>query len=156
MADIPYASASSGGAAREETSRLLQRLGCTAVGFMDDFAEKRVQLVFQHRGRQMCLQASARGWAAMFLKAAPWTSRRRCTREEWEEKALTQGSIAVSSILRDWVKGQVMAIETGVMSFDQAFLPYMLTRSGKPVHELIAEDPSFLLPAPESSGGPTG
>ncbi|MCY4429219.1 MAG: hypothetical protein OXC11_02350 [Rhodospirillales bacterium] len=144
MADIPYANATSDGKAREETARMLQRLGCAAVGFMDDYVEKRVQLVFKHRGRQMCLHASSAGWAAMFLKANPWTPRRRYTKEQWETRALNQGGIAVSSILRDWVKGQVMAIETGVMSFEQAFLPYMLTKHGKTVGELLEANPSLL------------
>ena len=101
--------------------------------------------MFSHRGRQVQLPASAKGWAALWLRANPWTHRRRCTRIEWEQAALRQGTVAVNSILRDWNKGQVTAIETGIMSFEGVFLPYMLTSDGVPLIERVAE----LLPKPE-------
>src|SRR5258707_10860509 len=44
-------------------------LGCERVGFMDNFDDCSVLLLaFTHRGRQVQLRASARGWAAMYLK----------------------------------------------------------------------------------------
>jgi hypothetical protein len=43
----------------------------------------------------------------------PYHYRRRCTCQEWEQKALQQGLIAVNSMIRDWIKGQVTAIEAG-------------------------------------------
>jgi hypothetical protein len=68
---VPYASAKSGLAAREEITKLLSRFGCSSVGFMDDFAEHSVLLAFSHRGRAVQLRASAKGWAQMFLKENP-------------------------------------------------------------------------------------
>ena len=62
----------------------------------------------------------------MHLKENPWTYRRRTPKVEWEQAALRQGHIAVNSILRDWIKGQVMAIECGILSFEVVFMPYML------------------------------
>jgi hypothetical protein len=59
------------------------------------------------------LRASARGWAAMYSKKNPWSSQRRVSRSQWERAALDQRLIAVNSILRDWVKGEITAIETG-------------------------------------------
>jgi hypothetical protein len=60
-----------------------------------------------HRGRQVQLRASAKGWAQMYLKENPWTYNRRSTRTEYEQAALQQGHIAINSVLRDWIKGQV-------------------------------------------------
>ena len=57
--------------------------------------------------------------------------------------------VAVNSVLRDWIKGQVTAIETGVLSFEAVFMPHMLTPSGQTVLERIKE--TNLLPAPEPS-----
>jgi len=31
--------------------------------------------------------------------------------------------VAVNSILRDWVKGQIMVVETGLTEFRHVFLP---------------------------------
>ena len=68
---LPYASATSGANAREEITKILRRFGCESVGFMDDFDKHEVLLAFTHRGRQIQLPASAKGWAQMYLKAEP-------------------------------------------------------------------------------------
>ena len=112
---LPYASAASGANAREEITKILRRFGCESVGFMDDFDKHEVLLAFTHRGRQIQLPASAKGWAAMYLKAEPWTHRRRGLRIDYEQAALRQGHVAVNSILRDWIKGQMTAIECGIL-----------------------------------------
>jgi hypothetical protein len=53
----------------------------------------------------------------------------------------------VNSVLRDWSKGQVTAVECGILSFEAVFLPYMLTADGRPLVERIGE--TELLPKPE-------
>lgn len=134
---VPYEGATSGAKARDEIVKLLQRFGCESVGFMDDFAEKSVLLAFTHRGRQVQLRASAKGWAAMYMKAHPYNHRSRSTRQQHEQKALDQGLIAINSILRDWVKGQITAVECGIMSFEAVFVGHMLTNNGQPLFERI-------------------
>jgi hypothetical protein len=141
---IPYESATSGENAQAETKKILQRLGCAEVGFMDKYETHELLLHFKHRGRTVQLTASAKGWAAMWLRKNPYSGHRRRSRHEYEHDALDQGHIAVSSILRDWVKGQVSAIETGVLSFEAVFMPFMLTSDGRPMIERVQE----LLPAP--------
>ncbi len=113
---------------------------------MDDFAKHEVLLAFRHRGRAVQLRASAKGWAAMYLKARPYGSRTRGTRHDHEQRALRQGLIAVNSILRDWVKGQVVAVECGMMSFEAVFMPHMLTSDGRPLIERVQE--AKMLPPP--------
>jgi hypothetical protein len=144
---IPYASAASGENARKEITKVLRRFGCESIGFMDDFAKHEVMLAFTHRGRSVQLTASAKGWAQMYLKENPWTVRQRKSRHEHEQAALRQGHIAVNSILRDWIKGQVTAVECGILSFEAVFMPFMLTSDGRPVIERLAE--TNLLPSPE-------
>ena len=143
---LPYASTSTGTKAREEILKILRRFGCTSVGFMDEFDTKTVILAFVWRERQIQLRASAQGWANAYLRESPWTMSRHSTKAEWEQKALDQGMIAVNSILRDWVKGQVTAIETGILTFEHVFLPYMLTADGRPVIEQARK----LLQLPDS------
>jgi hypothetical protein len=45
--------------------------------------------------------------------------------------------VAVYSILRDWIKGQITAIQTGILSFEGAFLGQILLTSGKTVLEHV-------------------
>jgi hypothetical protein len=143
---IPYASASSGAGARDEAVKILRQLGCESVGFMDDFAKHEVLLAFTYRGQQFERRVSAKGWAQLWLKQNPWSERRRDTRQEWEQKALRQGQIAVNSMLRDWMKGLMTQIECGIMSFEAVFMPYMLTNDGRPLIERLSE--TNMLPEP--------
>jgi hypothetical protein len=144
----PYASATSNMRAREETRKLLLHFGCQSVGFMDDASRGDVLLAFEHRGQNIQIRVSAKGWAAMWLRKNPYGIRHRCTRHEWEQKALHQGLIAVHSMIRDWIKGQITAIETGMLAFEEAFMPYMLTADGRTLAERTKE--TNLLPAPEA------
>lgn len=143
---VPYENATSGAAARDEIHRILRRFGCSSVGFMDDFDKHEVLLAFEHRGNRVQLRASAKGWAAMYLRAHPYSSRMRKTAEEHQQHAIDQGLVAINSILRDWVKGQVTAVECGILSFTAVFMPHMVAADGRPLLEHIIE--SKMLPAP--------
>lgn len=132
---LPYASASSGTKAREEVNRILKHFGCSSIGWMDDYETNSVLLAFTRKGTNVQLRANAQGWANAYLKENPWSYRRRYTKAQWEKKAFDQGLIAVNSVLRDWVKGQITAIDTGVLTFEHVFFPYMLTSDGTPMIE---------------------
>ena len=151
---IPYANARSGQNARAEITKMLAAFGCESVGFMDNYEDRSVLLAFKHRGRPVQLRASAAGWASLWLKANPWSRRRGQPQAEYEHGALQQGLLAVNSILRDWVKGQITAVECGVMSFDAAFMPFMVTDSGETVIERIRS--LKLLPAPKGEADAAG
>jgi hypothetical protein len=148
-ADIPYSNATSGDAARGEITKLLRRMGCDKVGFMDEFNTHSLLLAFEHRGRAVQIRASAKGWATWFLRVKPYTTRMRCTRDEYQARALSQGMIAVSSIIRDWVKGSVTAVECGLMPVDAMFLAHMITKDGQTLIEHVQS--GNLLPPPRSA-----
>ena len=151
---VPYENTTSDGRARDEVVKLLRRFGCESVGFMDDFAGHSVILAFKHRGRPIQLRASAQGWANMYLKEHPYSyTRSHKTRVEHEQAALRQGAIAINSILRDWVKGQVTAVECGMLSFEAVFMPYMITSDGRPLIERILSE-NLLPPALEDNHAP--
>ena len=130
-----HVEATAGANARDEIQKILRKFGCESIGWMDEYQTKVVTLVFVWNGRRVQLKASAGGWAALYLRENPWNSRRRLGKADYEQQALNQGMIAVNSILRDWVKGQVTAIETGILQFEHVFLPHMLTMDGKTIAE---------------------
>jgi hypothetical protein len=133
----PYSHAMTGRKARDEITKLLYGAGCSAIGFMDDFDNHALILEFCHRDRKVVLRASAKGWAAMYLRNTPYNGRMKCNQRQYEERALEQGQIAINSILRDWVKGQITAVEAGVFSFDAVFMPFTLLPSGRTVMDEI-------------------
>jgi hypothetical protein len=143
---VPYSSASSGIRAREEITKVLRRFGAEEIGFLDKYNDQMVLLHFVHRGRRVQMPASARGWATLWLKENPWSSRMRHSEVEHHQKALQQGMVATNSMLRDWLKGQIVALETGLLSFEELFLPFMLTSSGQTVIERVRANSELLPP----------
>lgn len=149
MASIPYEDATSGDKALIEVQRILAKFGCQSFGTMID-AERGLTIVqFKWRDRQISLEASWKGYANAWQKAHPWSSYRSSDRQAYDRKALAIGKVAVCSILRDWVKGQVTAIECGIMSFDAVFMPHMLLPTGERLIDRVKADK--LLPSPESN-----
>ncbi len=94
---------------------------------------------FRWHEKQVSLEASWKGYAAAYMKAHPWSPRMRKSRAQYEALALEQAKISVCSILRDWVKGQVTAVECGLMGFDAAFLPHMVLPNGYRIVEYVQE-----------------
>ena len=143
-ASLPYENASSGERALAETQRILARFNVQSFGTMQDYERKAIIVQFRYRDLQIHVEASMNGYAAAWLKAHPWSRRCSRTREAHEQEALRVASSAVYSILRDWIKGQVMAVETGILSFEGAFLGQILLPSGVTVLQHMAS--SLALP----------
>lgn len=136
---LPYANAQSGDRALGEIQNILRGFGCSKFGSGFDFDTGELFVQFERKGQQVMLKASSKGYAAAWLKENPWSSRKRCDKVEWESQALEKGSVAVYSILRDWIKGQVTAIETGILTFEGAFLGHMMLKDGRRVLEVAQQ-----------------
>jgi hypothetical protein len=144
---LPYENSTSGENAMRDIQKMLRGFGCQRFGTGEDFETGELFVQFEHRGRMVHLKASAKGYAAAWLREHPYNpSRHRMSRADYEAKALKVGGVAVYSILRDWVKGQVTAIEIGMLSFEAAFLAHLILPKGVTVMEHL--DAQKLLPAP--------
>lgn len=146
---LPYESATSGERALGDIQKLLRAFGCSKFGSMIDDAEGELLVQFEYRGQPVSVKASTKGYAQAWMKAHPIGPRQKLTRSEHERKALDVASVAVYSILRDWIKGQITAIETGVLSFEGAFLGQMLLTNGQTMLEMARAN--RLLPAPKEA-----
>ena len=144
---LPYENATSGRKAADDIRRVLHAFGCSKFAPMEDFENGTVMIQFEWRGRMVQVEASAKGYAAAWLRDNPYTSRKRVSKQEYERKALEKGNVAVWSILRDWVKGQITAVETGILSFEAAFLGQILLPTGETVMQRI--ETQGMLPSPE-------
>lgn len=144
---LPYENSTSGERALSDIQKLLRGFGCNKFGSMVDDGAQEIMVQFEYRGRPVSVRASIRGYAAAWLKAHPYTYRMKGSKVEHERKAMQIASTAVYSILRDWIKGQITAIETGILTFEGAFLGQILLPSGQTVLERLKTD--NLLPAPE-------
>jgi hypothetical protein len=144
---LPYEGSTAGAKAFDEIERLLRKFGCTNFGRMTDWDRGASIVVFEHRGRKVHMEASWKGYAEMWLKAHPYSFRSKGTRQHHEMKARQAGEMAVPSILRDMIKGQITAVECGLMPLEHAFLPHMLLPDGRRLAD--AADQMLALPAPK-------
>ena len=115
---------------------------------MEDFATGEVIAQFTWHDRRVTIKASAKGYAAAWLREHPWSNRTRKTRSDHERAALKQAQLSVYSILRDWIKGQVTAVEVGMLSFEGAFLGQIMLGSGETVLERVERSDMIALPSP--------
>jgi len=143
---LPYENSTSGERAVNDMQKILRQFGCGKFGHMMDFDKGELLVQFDYRGRQVSVKASVSGYAAAWLKEHPFNNWTRISKIAHERKAKEIGATAVYSILRDWIKGQTTAIETGVLSFEGAFLGQILLPSGKTILETVEHQK--MLPAP--------
>src|SRR5690554_6818607 len=141
---LPYENSTAGDKALGEIQKILRAFGCSKFGSMVDDEAGEILVQFEYRKQPVTVKASIQGYAAAWLKEHPYSSRMKKSRVEHERRALNVASIAVYSILRDWIKGQVMAIETGILSFEGAFLGQMMLPNGRTVLDHVKEQK--LLP----------
>lgn len=134
---LPYATATSGNKALLDLQKVLAKFGCQSFGTMVDAEKGETAVQFRWRNREVSLRASWVGYAEAWMKEHPYKYRTRGTRDEYKQRALTQAQISVCSILRDWVKGQVVAVECGMMSFEAAFMPHILLKTGERVIDRV-------------------
>lgn len=141
---LPYENSTSGEKALGEIQKILRGFGCNKFGSMIDDSEGTILVQFEYKGRQAQVKASIKGYAAAFLREHPVPAYKSTAPAAQiakvraaETKAMQIASTAVYSILRDWIKGQITAIETGILSFEGAFLGNLLLGNGQTVLEHV-------------------
>ncbi|MEO6145906.1 MAG: hypothetical protein ABIT70_02415 [Sulfuriferula sp.] len=144
---LPYENTTSGERAVQDMQKILRSFGCSKFGQMLDYDAGELLIQFEYRGQPVSVKASINGYAVAWLKEHPWSNRTKAPKVKHEAKAKEIASIAVYSILRDWIKGQITAIETGVLSFEGAFLGQIMLQNGKTVLEHVHS--AKMLPEPK-------
>lgn len=137
---LPYENATSGEKAIMDMQKILQRFGCQSFGQMMDYEKKELMVQFKYRDMPIQLKVSINGYAVTWLKEYPWSSRKKLNKIEYERLALEKAGVAVYSILRDWIKGQITAVECGIVSFEGAFLGNILLPTGETIMERVVKE----------------
>lgn len=131
---LPYENATSGNRALDDIQKILTKFGASRFGTMTDTEAGILLVQFTYRSRDVSISASVNGYAAAWLREHPYNpSRSRRSKIDHERLAMKQAQISVCSILRDWIKGQVTAVEVGLLSFEGAFLGQIMLPTGRTV-----------------------
>ena len=147
---IPYAAATSGDKALVDLQKILEKFGCLSFGTMTNIEKGITMVQFKWRDRTVSLEASWKGYAEVLMRSKPFRRSvrgRQVSEQDYRNRAMAQGKISVCSVLRDWIKGQVTAVECGIMSFETAFMPHILLSNGKRVIDIVQA--KNLLEAPK-------
>ena len=56
-------------------------------------------------------------------------------------------------IIKDWVEAQMSLLETEMVKMEEIFLPYIITRNGQTVYQVMAERHFMLGPGKEDARG---
>lgn len=145
MSTLPYEGASAGERALSELQRTLAKFGCQQFGTMTDMEHGETIVNFRWRDRNVSLRASWKGYAEAYLRAHK-PPRYGSLKTKAEQRAIAQAQVSVCSVLRDWVKGQVTAVECGIMSFEAAFMPHILLSGGERVLDRLTSKGVLALP----------
>jgi hypothetical protein len=150
---LPYEKATSGAGALDEIRKVLTRFGCARFGTMTDNEAGELLVQFTYRGKDVSVKASYRGYAAAWLREHPYnSSRMRKSKTKHESDAMDQAQISVCSVLRDWIKGQITAIEVGILTFEGAFLGQILLSNGKTILDHATTSGLVQIEMGESNG----
>lgn len=71
---LPYENSTSGRSAMDDIRKTIQAFGCSKFAPMEDFVEGKVIIQFEYRGRMVQVSASAKGYAAAWLRQNPHTA----------------------------------------------------------------------------------
>jgi hypothetical protein len=148
---LPYENASSGDRALSDLQKILTAFGVARFGQMLDNERGEIMVQFTYRERNVTVKGSINGYASLWLKEHPYnSSRMKSTRVQHERKALDVATIATYSLLRDWIKGQITAIECGMLSFEGAFLGQIMLPTGETVLDRVQGSQWLQIGGPAS------
>ena len=103
---------------------LLARFGASGFSVSEDFKTGDGQLTFVYKDMPVILSVSASRYAKVKMENEPWTSRRRCTEEEYEAKLTEEGAKGIWRAAETWIKAQLEGVEFGFITFEDAFLAH--------------------------------
>jgi len=133
--------------ARGRIRKTLKKFGVDRISFDEDFRNHAIYVCFKYRNYPVSIPVNYGALALNFLKQEPYNSRRRCSREEYEEKKREIAYRAAFSILEDFIKSMVTMVEIGIFSFEEIFVAYFVDQNGRRLGEL------FKKRLPELIGG---
>jgi len=58
-------------------------------------------------------------------------------------------------IIKDWIEAQMSLLETEMVKMEEIFLPYVITRGGQTIYQVMAEKHFLLGPGRETKGDDT-
>lgn len=140
-----------------EITSLLVQSGARQIGteYGDNGKIKGIRFVLPVAGVDCSYDLPARTDALypLLMKSKPYSSYSKGTRSEYEGKMRETAERVGWRQLLMWVKAQLAIIQTGMVSTQEVFFPYLVERSGRTVFQIFEEQKYKMLTEGEKSNG---
>ena len=131
--------------AQTRIKEMLRKFGVMRVIFIEDFELMVVAVNFIYKDYPISLPIDYKSLGEMYLKADPYTNRRKCKREEWAAKKHEIAYRASFSLLEDLLKSLITVVELGLFSFEEIFIAYVTNSQGIRFGEVVKDKlPEFV------------
>ena len=116
---------------------LIHQLGATKYAFMEDWEEGKISISFVYNGYPVQFALSLERLVEVRLEEHPWNTKRRKSVEEYEKDIREQAKKVGMRVLAHYLKDAFLAIEYGVVDFEDIFLSRFVTRDGKTIGDKL-------------------
>lgn len=131
--------------AQARIRKMLLKFGVSRLRFDEDIEKGEIKVEFIYKEFPVSLPVNIHRLAERYLEDDPWTPRRRSSRSEWATKKKEVAQNAAFSLLEDFLKGLLMAVELGVFSFEEIFLSYFRDAQGRRLGEVIVKQLPHII-----------
>jgi len=121
----------------DQIRQLLSQFGADRFAMLEDWHVGRLAVQFQYRGFPVEFGVDVRKVARTELETKPWNVKRRCSRSAYEHAIEEKAGKVAMRILAHHLKASLIAVEYGLVSFEDVFLAKFLTKSGQTVGEVL-------------------
>jgi len=132
---------------RDEVQKLLRQWEADAIRWTDDFAQDRVMLefVWAHNGARYSARFALQLPNATMLRPSAVDGRTRRFSEAKMRKLMEARGKREHRTLLLFLKGAFEAVEEGIITAEQLFLPFLVGRDGRTVSEVLLPKITALL-----------
>jgi hypothetical protein len=143
---------------QERIRQMFMRYEVDAFEFSEAPLQGTLQVSFYWRGLHIRVPFSVEALAGAMLADEPWSSRRRSSLQDYEAKMRHKASQTIWRHVEAWLKAQFDAIDTGIITFAEAFMGGVVDAQGQCLRDVIVPQLAELasgsaaLPALVASG----
>lgn len=116
---------------------MLHRFGVDALSFTENIREREISVNFVYDGYPVKLLVDYGALSLTYIDDAPYSSRMRRTRKQYEEEKLKVAYRASFSLLQDYLKGTLTMVELNATPFAEAFLSNFVNNKGERLGSII-------------------
>jgi hypothetical protein len=140
MKDLPYSTSQTDPfKAQSRIRNTLKKFGVNSISVSEDYEKHTIDISFQYKQYPVSIPIEYGKLAQMYIDADPYTSRKRMTREGWEESKREIAYSAAFSILEDYLKAVTIIIELGVRQFEDIFFTSFVNQNGVRIGDLLID-----------------